>query len=345
MHESSLAGRSGPTETWNASAASIEASTRKQILLVRPYRGSHSLSFRSDQWEIVNFADWIRTTKPSRDVHRSEGAMGCVVGHLFVRTGQLLILLRKRVLFILFLTIPAVKKSTPSALHRNQSPFSLSLARLAAPIPFPRRRSPFFPNLSFAVSSLALSLGRTKLVPFQEGGWRGGRGRGEGGAVRMERARAAAAAGGSDALIATLTNAVQALGRGFDVTSDARLLYCKGAPGSRLVLLDDTRTRSLVIADDGGSGSSIGQIVLPDVLLDVKICRERDRREPSRVCNFQQAVLMERTAISDKLFTLSVGDRWHWNFCCGCCCTNLLPWIIHSGLQKTDDCRDSLWWV
>ncbi|XP_009406153.2 MACPF domain-containing protein CAD1 [Musa acuminata AAA Group] len=106
----------------------------------------------------------------------------------------------------------------------------------------------------------------------------------------MERARAAAAAGGSDALIATLTNAVQALGRGFDVTSDARLLYCKGAPGSRLVLLDDTRTRSLVIADDGGSGSgsSIGQIVLPDVLLDVKICRERDRREPSRVCNFQQ---------------------------------------------------------
>ncbi|CAL9186944.1 unnamed protein product, partial [Musa hybrid cultivar] len=153
--------------------------------------------------EIVNFADWIRTTKPSRDVHRSEGAMGCVVGHLFVRTGQLLILLRKRVLFILFLTIPAVKKSTPSALHRNQSPFSLSLSlslsRLAAPHSIPRRRSPFFPNLSFAVSRLALSLGRTKLVPFQEGGWRGGRGRGEGGAVRMERARAAAAAGGSDA--------------------------------------------------------------------------------------------------------------------------------------------------
>lgn len=38
---------------------------------------------------------------------------------------------------------------------------------------------------------------------------------------------------------------------------------------------------------------------------------------------------MERSAISDKLFTLSVGDRWHRNFCCGCCCTNLVPWIMY----------------
>ncbi|XP_074570659.1 MACPF domain-containing protein CAD1-like [Curcuma longa] len=101
----------------------------------------------------------------------------------------------------------------------------------------------------------------------------------------MDRARAAAAAGGSEALIATLTNAVQALGRGFDVTSDARLLYCKGSPGSRLVVLDDASRRSLVIA---GGGSAGGEIVLPDVPLDIKISRERDHREPSGVCSFQQ---------------------------------------------------------
>ncbi|CAD5166785.1 unnamed protein product [Musa acuminata subsp. malaccensis] len=99
----------------------------------------------------------------------------------------------------------------------------------------------------------------------------------------MERTRAAAAAG-SESLIATLTSATQALGRGFDVTSDARLLYCKGAPGSRLVLLDDARTESLVIADNGGGG----QIVLRAVPSDVKISRDRDRRESSGVCNFQQ---------------------------------------------------------
>ncbi|WOL14654.1 MACPF domain-containing protein CAD1-like [Canna indica] len=101
----------------------------------------------------------------------------------------------------------------------------------------------------------------------------------------MDRARAAVVEGGPEALIATLTNAVQALGRGFDVTSDARLLYCKGAPGSRLVVLDDSSTRSLIL--DGCSSG--GQIVLPDVPLDVKITtREGERREPCRVCNFQQ---------------------------------------------------------
>ncbi|GER24541.1 MAC/Perforin domain-containing protein [Striga asiatica] len=52
-----------------------------------------------------------------------------------------------------------------------------------------------------------------------------------------------------DALIATLCNSVQALGRGFDVTSDIRLLYCKGATGSRLVRVDEERTRNLEIAE------------------------------------------------------------------------------------------------
>ncbi|KAG7034668.1 MACPF domain-containing protein CAD1, partial [Cucurbita argyrosperma subsp. argyrosperma] len=42
---------------------------------------------------------------------------------------------------------------------------------------------------------------------------------------------------------------IEALGRGFDVTADIRLLYCKGTPGSRLVHLNDTHTRDLLLSD------------------------------------------------------------------------------------------------
>ncbi|XP_008792299.1 MACPF domain-containing protein CAD1 [Phoenix dactylifera] len=95
----------------------------------------------------------------------------------------------------------------------------------------------------------------------------------------MERPRPPPAS--SNALIATLSNAVQALGRGFDVTSDTRLLYCKGAPGSRLVLVDEGRTRDFVISDDSG-------VVLPDVSLDIDIFREQSLRETTPAFSFQQ---------------------------------------------------------
>nr|XP_010924700.1 MACPF domain-containing protein CAD1 [Elaeis guineensis] len=85
----------------------------------------------------------------------------------------------------------------------------------------------------------------------------------------------------SNALIATLSNAVQALGRGFDVTSDTRLLYCKGAPGSRLVLVDEGRTRDFVISDDG-------DVVLPDVSWDIDIFREQGQAETTPAYSFQQ---------------------------------------------------------
>nr|GEX57492.1 MACPF domain-containing protein CAD1 [Tanacetum cinerariifolium] len=53
----------------------------------------------------------------------------------------------------------------------------------------------------------------------------------------------------NEALITTLMNSIQALGRGFDVTSDIRLLYCKGASGSPLIHLDHQHTRNLVFSD------------------------------------------------------------------------------------------------
>ncbi|KAH7568686.1 hypothetical protein JRO89_XS06G0032500 [Xanthoceras sorbifolium] len=54
-----------------------------------------------------------------------------------------------------------------------------------------------------------------------------------------------------DQIVTTLCNSIQALGRGFDVTSDIRLLYCKGAPGSRLVHIDEDHARDLLLSDDG----------------------------------------------------------------------------------------------
>ncbi|CAN8290800.1 unnamed protein product [Cochlearia groenlandica] len=64
----------------------------------------------------------------------------------------------------------------------------------------------------------------------------------------------------TEALTTTLRNAIQALGRGFDVTSDVRLLYCKGAPGSRLVLIDEDHNRDLELSHD---------LLLPNVSSDI----------------------------------------------------------------------------
>ncbi|KAK9115801.1 hypothetical protein Sjap_014748 [Stephania japonica] len=71
--------------------------------------------------------------------------------------------------------------------------------------------------------------------------------------------------------------AVRCLGRGYDVTSDFRLKYCKG--DQRLVALDKSETRDLVIPGFG---------VVPNVSVDVK-CDKGDRiRYRSDVLEFNQ---------------------------------------------------------
>lgn len=82
-----------------------------------------------------------------------------------------------------------------------------------------------------------------------------------------------------DALTTTLCKSIEALGRGFDVTADIRLLYCKGTPGSRLVHLNDTHTRDLVLSD--------GLVVLnvPD---DVQCSSESRVTENLPVCSFHK---------------------------------------------------------
>ncbi|MCI02299.1 MACPF domain-containing protein CAD1-like, partial [Trifolium medium] len=87
----------------------------------------------------------------------------------------------------------------------------------------------------------------------------------------------------SDSLSATLFNSIQALGRGFDVTSDIRLLYCKGAPGSRLVHLDEQHTRDLVLSQ---------QLVVPDVSLDIDFSNGTSGILKTPVCSFQEVWLV-----------------------------------------------------
>ncbi|XP_042004673.1 MACPF domain-containing protein CAD1-like [Salvia splendens] len=88
-----------------------------------------------------------------------------------------------------------------------------------------------------------------------------------------------ASSGSNNALIATLRNSIQALGRGFDVTSDIRLLYCKGAPGSRLVLIDDAQTRNLEISES---------CVIPDVSVDIECSSGRSDNKKTPVWSFHE---------------------------------------------------------
>ncbi|CAN4105686.1 unnamed protein product [Withania somnifera] len=84
----------------------------------------------------------------------------------------------------------------------------------------------------------------------------------------------------SDALITTLSNSIQALGRGFDVTSDIRLLYCKGAPGSRLVHLDEENCVDLLLPDGG--------LLLPNVSVDIECSQQMRTIEATPVCAFHE---------------------------------------------------------
>lgn len=85
-----------------------------------------------------------------------------------------------------------------------------------------------------------------------------------------------------DALTATLSNSIQALGRGFDVTADIRLLYCKGTPGSRLIQLDDAHTRDLVLTDG---------VMVPNVPDDIQCSSDNRATENVPVCTFHKVIL------------------------------------------------------
>lgn len=98
----------------------------------------------------------------------------------------------------------------------------------------------------------------------------------------------------SDSLSATICNSIQALGRGFDVTSDIRLLYCKGAPGSRIVHLDEEHNRDLALSQE---------LVVPNVSSDIDFSRGKSGIEKTPVCSFEKMAeyFNERSGIEGKI--------------------------------------------
>ncbi|KAJ0089123.1 hypothetical protein Patl1_31527 [Pistacia atlantica] len=87
--------------------------------------------------------------------------------------------------------------------------------------------------------------------------------------------------GENAAAMQTAINSVQALGRGFDVNYDTRLLYCKGVSGSRVVQVDGEHTRDLVLYDN---------VVVSNVSWDIKNSQDSFGRQRSGVCSFQEMV-------------------------------------------------------
>ncbi|XP_057742760.1 MACPF domain-containing protein CAD1-like [Arachis stenosperma] len=83
------------------------------------------------------------------------------------------------------------------------------------------------------------------------------------------------------AAIHTATNALQALGRGFDVNFDTRLLYCKGVSGSRVVEVDEEHPRDMCLYDD---------VVVENVSRDIGCSQEPIDRQSSGVYSFQEMV-------------------------------------------------------
>ncbi|CAN1771943.1 MACPF domain-containing protein CAD1 [Linum perenne] len=86
---------------------------------------------------------------------------------------------------------------------------------------------------------------------------------------------------GTAAALHTAINSVQALGRGFDVNYDTRLLYCKGVAGSRVVQIDQDHTRDLFLYDD---------VVVPHVSRDIRNSPGSHGRQSSGVCTFNEMV-------------------------------------------------------
>ncbi|KAF5941062.1 hypothetical protein HYC85_022229 [Camellia sinensis] len=85
------------------------------------------------------------------------------------------------------------------------------------------------------------------------------------------------------AALHTAINSVQALGKGFDVNFDTRLLYCKGLGGSRVVEIDEEHCKDLCLYDG---------LVVPNVSRDIKNSLEPVGRDSSGVCNFHEEMFL-----------------------------------------------------
>ncbi|KAK4481270.1 hypothetical protein RD792_012154 [Penstemon davidsonii] len=85
--------------------------------------------------------------------------------------------------------------------------------------------------------------------------------------------------GENAAALHTTINSVQALGKGFDVNYDTRLLYCKGVSGSRIVDIDEEHTRDLYLSEN---------LIVPNVSRDIKNSQETGGRDGFGVCGYNE---------------------------------------------------------
>ncbi|CAN1346586.1 MACPF domain-containing protein At1g14780 [Linum perenne] len=93
--------------------------------------------------------------------------------------------------------------------------------------------------------------------------------------------------------------AIDALGKGFDLSSDFRLKFAKSAAG-RLVLLDDRNKRDIIIPSGGGGA---GGVTVPGVSEDVHVDKGDRIRFKSDVLEFNQMseLLNQRSSIQGKV--------------------------------------------
>ena len=85
--------------------------------------------------------------------------------------------------------------------------------------------------------------------------------------------------GQNAAALDSVQNAIQAIGRGFDVNCDARLLYCKGVGGTRVLDMDEERGRDLM---------AFGELIVPNVPRDVRFSQGITKRVSTAICSFHE---------------------------------------------------------
>ncbi len=99
----------------------------------------------------------------------------------------------------------------------------------------------------------------------------------------------------------TAVEAAQALGRGFDVTSDFRLGFVKGAVGSVLVKIEQENVQNLV-APDG--------IVIPEVSSDIRCVTGERTHHKSDLLPFVEVMMMLlKKKFLEKFLSVVEGDK------------------------------------
>ena len=87
--------------------------------------------------------------------------------------------------------------------------------------------------------------------------------------------------------------AIQSIGRGYDISLDLRLKYCKG--DSRLIEIDEDHGREIILP---------GSISIPNVSKSIRCDKGERTRFRSDVLSFQQVYLLDGLSVNLLIFAL-----------------------------------------